>query len=198
MHYQFETIHPFMDGNGRLGRLLIVVFLVHRERLPAPLLYVSAYLEQHRREYYDRLQAVRERGEIEEWIQFFLTAVNVQASDAVQRAEELFDLRESYRLALAGSRSRASEVVDLLFENPFTTAQSVARRLDITAQGARNLLHSLEKEGWVEPLGIFGRGGRTYWVATTIFGIVNRPLSGPSDTGDDAQMTLASSPSEAS
>ena len=75
LHYQFETIHPFLDGNGRLGRLLIVFFLMRHGRLPAPLLYLSSYLEDHRPEYYERLQAVRERGKLQEWIQFFLTAV---------------------------------------------------------------------------------------------------------------------------
>src|SRR5712691_10509774 len=119
IHYQFETIHPFLDGNGRLGRLLIVFFLIQRRVLPAPLLYISSYLEEFRREYYERLQAVRERAEIQEWLQFFLTAVAVQAEDAVVRAEHLHDLREGYRLQLARSRSRAVEVVDLLFVNPF-------------------------------------------------------------------------------
>ena len=96
--------------------------------LPAPLLYISSYLEEYRREYYERLQAVRERAEIQEWLQFFLTAVAVQAEDAVARAEHLHDLREAYRSQLAGSRSRAVEVVDLLFVNPFVTARRVATR----------------------------------------------------------------------
>src|SRR5437588_5337539 len=128
VHYQFETIHPFLDGNGRLGRLLAVFYLVQQQVLPQPLLYLSAYFETHRREYYERLQAVRERGEIQEWLQFFLTAVAVQAEDAVARAEHLHDLREKYRSALAGSRSRAVEVVDLLFVNPFVTVRRVAKR----------------------------------------------------------------------
>lgn len=195
MHYQFETIHPFMDGNGRLGRLLIVLFLVHRGPLPAPLLYVSSYLEQNRRDYYDRLQGVRERGEIEEWIQFFLTAVTVQADDAAQRAEELFDLREKYRAELAGSRSRATEVVDLLFENPFMTATLVSRRLGITAQGARNLMRGLEQKGWLEPVGNFGPGGRTIWVAVEIFAIINRSLvAGTDEQESGLQLTLTTPP----
>lgn len=176
LHYQFETIHPFMDGNGRLGRLLIVFFLIERGLLPAPLLYLSAYLEQNRRQYYDRLQAVRERGELEQWIQFFLTAVTVQAKDAIERAERLFELRESYRRQLAGSRSRATEVVDLFFENPFLTARSVARRLDVTNQGALNLIRGLEKKGWLNDLGSFGRGGRVSWVALDVWRITELPL----------------------
>jgi Fic family protein len=190
LHYQFETIHPFMDGNGRVGRLLIVFFLIARGLLPAPLLYISAYLEQHRREYYDRLQGVRERGEVEEWIQFFLTAVAVQARDAVDRAEELFDLREQYRLLLAGSRSRAIEVVDLLFENPFVTAKFVSTHLGITNQGALNLIRTLEKHGWLSPLGTLGRGGRTYWAAREVFAIVDRPPGTPRGETGTTQLTL--------
>jgi len=187
LHYQFETIHPFMDGNGRLGRLLIVFFLIERGLLPAPLLYLSAYLEQNRRQYYDRLQAVRERGELEQWIQFFLTAVTVQAKDAVERAERLFELRESYRRQLAGSRSRATEVVDLFFENPFLTARSVARRLDVTNQGALNLIRGLEKKGWLNDLGSFGRGGRVSWVALDVWRITELPLVAEEDDAQKQQ-----------
>lgn len=188
LHYQFETIHPFMDGNGRLGRLLIMFFLIQKGLLPAPLLYISAYLEEHRREYYDRLQAVRERGEVEEWIQFFLTAVTVQANDAVQRAERLFELREHYRTELAGSRSRASEVVDLLFENPFLTARTVSTRLGVTNQGAINLIRSLQERGWVQEVGTFGRGGRVYWVGMAIYNIIETPPHA-GDQGE-TQLTL--------
>lgn len=190
LHYQFETIHPFMDGNGRLGRLMIVLYLRQSGVLPAPLLYVSAYLEEHRREYYDRLQAVREQGEIEEWVQFFLTAVRVQSEDAVKRAEALFDLRESYRAQLAGVRSRANEVVDMLFENPFVTARQVAEKLSITPQGALNLVRALQERGWLQEIGTIGRGGRVYWVASAIFDILDQPR--PTVRGDDGtQMTLA-------
>ncbi len=120
LHYQFETIHPFLDGNGRLGRLLIVLFLVGRARLPQPLLYISRFFEDNRREYYDRLHGVRERGEIQEWLQLFLQAVVVQARDAVVRAEALVDLRENYRQRLRGSHSRAPEVVDMVLGNPYS------------------------------------------------------------------------------
>ena len=83
LHYQFETIHPFLDGNGRLGRVFVVLHLLQEQRITAPLLYLSAHLEQNRTTYYERLQAVRERGEIQEWLQFFLQAVSTQAADAV-------------------------------------------------------------------------------------------------------------------
>lgn len=191
LHYQFETIHPFMDGNGRIGRLLIVFFLIERGLLPAPLLYISAYLEEHRRAYYDRLQGVRERGEVEQWIQFFLTAVTAQARDAVERAEELFDLRESYRQLLAGSRSRAIEVVDMLFENPFVTARGVSHRLGITNQGALNLIRALEGHGWLRSIGTLGRGGRVYWAAQEVFQIINRTPGTSREAAGEAQLTLS-------
>jgi Fic family protein len=142
-HYQFETIHPFLDGNGRLGRLLIVFLLMEQGLLPSPLLYLSAYFEARRSEYYDRLQAVRERGEVQEWLQFFLHGVAVQANDAVDRAEQIVDLREDYRLRLAGRRARFPEVIDLVFENPIVTSQRVAGALDITDAGAKNLIRGL-------------------------------------------------------
>lgn len=177
LHYQFETIHPFLDGNGRLGRLLIVFFLMQQERISAPLLYISAYLERNRREYYDRLQAVRERGEMEEWIQFFLAATAKQAEESAQRTERLVDLREHYRAELAGNRSRAAEVVDLMFSNPIITARRVEMALKMTNQGARNLISGFEKRGWITHVGTFGRGGRAYWLASEIWSII-QPING--------------------
>jgi Fic family protein len=168
LHYQFETLHPFLDGNGRLGRLLIIFFLISQGHLPSPLLYVSTYFEEHKGEYYDRLQAVRERAEIDEWLQFFLGAVTTQANDAVWRAEELIDRREDYRRRLHGSRSRAHELVDQLFENPFITTAMARKQLDITAQGATNLLRQLEQLGIVEPAPrVAGRSLR--WVARDVY-----------------------------
>lgn len=172
MHYQFETIHPFLDGNGRIGRLLITLLLMEQKVLELPLLYVSAYMEDNRQEYYSRLQAVRERGEIQEWLQFFLTAVYHQATDAEERAGKLVELRESYRFTFAGTKSRAVEVVDLLFSNPFVTVKRVETALGVTNQGARNLITSIEEKGLVRKIGSIGRGGRIFWLAEEIYQIV--------------------------
>ncbi|WP_436757900.1 Fic family protein [Streptosporangium sp. V21-05] len=169
MHYQFETIHPFFDGNGRVGRLLIILMLTEQQLLPTPLLYVSPYMEARRREYYGHLQAVREEGRLEEWIQFFLTAVEKQAEDAENRVVKLFKLREHYRNELLGTRSRAIEVVELLFSNPFLTVRRVERALNITNQGARNLIEAVEKRGWISRIGSIGRAGRLYWVGDEVF-----------------------------
>lgn len=173
VHYQFETIHPFLDGNGRLGRLLAVFYLVQQGVLPQPLLYLSGYFEAHRNDYYDRLQAVRERGEVSAYLRLFLTAVAEQAADAIARAERLADLRERYRLELASSRSRASEVVDLMLANPYITVRQVQERLSITQPGALNLLRGIEGRGWVSELGTVGRGGRTFWVAQEVMAILD-------------------------
>ena len=175
VHYQFETVHPFLDGNGRLGRLLAVFYLVQQQLLPQPLLYLSAYFEQHRSAYYDRLQAVRERGELQEWLQFFLTAVAVQAGDAVTRAERLSDVRERYRRKTATSRSRASEVVDLIMTNPYITVRQVQAELGVTQPGALNLIRRLEGLGWLQELSTRGRGGRTFWVAPEVLSTISEP-----------------------
>jgi len=166
LHYQFETIHPFLDGNGRIGRLLIVFYLVEKGRLPVPLLYTSSYFEQNRREYYERLQAVRENGELQAWLQFFLTGVALQATDAVTRAEQLADLRERYRRELASSRSRASEVVDLMLANPVITVRRVQQALQVSQPGAQNLVNALGDRGWLRELPGRGPGGRRYWIAS--------------------------------
>ena len=172
LHYQFETIHPFLDGNGRLGRLLIVFFLVEQGALPSPLLYLSAYFEQRRTDYNDHLQAVRETGAMQAWLRFFLRGVEAQATDAVARAERLSDVRERYRHALAGSRSRAAEVIDLLIESPVATGPGVSSRLGMTWQGAKNLLGQLQAKGIVRPYET-SPGGRKSWVADEILTIVS-------------------------
>lgn len=176
LHYQFETIHPFLDGNGRLGRLFIVLFLVQQHRLSAPLLYLSNYFETHKEEYYDRLQYVRERGEIDAWLDFFLRGTAAQAADAVYRAELLADLRESYRNCLRGVRSRAGEIVDLLFANPIITVKFVQRALEVSQPGATNLLRTLASNGIVREVGS-GPGVRHRWFADGILEVLDPDLS---------------------
>jgi cell filamentation protein, protein adenylyltransferase len=175
LHYQFETIHPFLDGNGRLGRLFIVLYLMDRGLLPAPLLYLSGYFDQHKGDYYDRLQFVRERGEGTEWLQFFLDGVAVQATDAVDRAEQLSDLREDYRSRLHGG-GRSHQAADLLFANPILTVKYVQGRLGVSQPGATNILRRLAAVGIVEELGI-GPGVRHRWIAREVLKVLD-PESG--------------------
>jgi Fic family protein len=185
MHYQFETIHPFLDGNGRIGRLLIGLMLMQEKRLTTPLLYISGYLETRRREYHDYLEAVREKGDIQSYLQFFLTAVTRSAEDAVERAGRLVELRERYINETRDARSRIGRVADLIFSNPFVTVQRVQDALNLTHQGARNLIQDAEKRGWLTEFGSRGRGGRRYWLAQEVFAIVDAPLS-YLDAGEDS------------
>jgi Fic family protein len=148
LHYQFETLHPFLDGNGRLGRLLIVFVLVERGRLSEPLLYLSSYLERDRDRYYEALQTVRETGDPVPWINLFLEAVKTQSTDAVTRAQRIVELRERYRSLVAELPSSKSAVlVDLVCELAVVSSRVVEERLEVTRPTALKLLRQLETIG---------------------------------------------------
>jgi Fic family protein len=151
-HFQFETIHPFLDGNGRLGRLLIVFYLIERGVLGQPLLYLSAYFERNRDEYVGALQGVRERGDMDNWISFFLRGVETQARAAIDAADSLLRLREDFRgrLRQARARGRASDAAEALVGNPFVSVPQLVQTLDLTRQGAQYVISSLERAGIVE------------------------------------------------
>jgi Fic family protein len=148
LHYQFEAIHPFLDGNGRVGRLLITLFLVERGILPTPLLYLSAFFEATRRDYYDRLAGVTTGAAWAEWLEYFLNGVARMSEDALGRAERINALLAGWRQAVAGTPSKApSQLVELLAENPYWTINKVADRLGVaftTAQRAVEKLVSLK------------------------------------------------------
>ena len=146
LHSQFETIHPFLDGNGRLGRLIVVVFLIVRGRIEAPLLYLSAYLERNRRQYYNALQAIQEVGDPIPWIDLFLAAVQSQATDAVVRSQHILEVRERYQEAAAsiGTQS-ALALVELICENPLLTTRSVERALGVSRPTSLRLLSRMEE-----------------------------------------------------
>jgi Fic family protein len=149
-HSQFEAIHPFLDGNGRVGRLLITLLLVERRVLPAPLLYLSAFFEATRPEYYARLAGVTERGEWEEWLVYFLTGVAGQAEDALGRIERIDDLLSGWRAQLASTPSRLPEkAIELLAENPFWTVKRLAGRLDVAFTTAQRAIDRLASAGIV-------------------------------------------------
>ncbi len=168
VHYQFETIHPFLDGNGRIGRLLIVFFLVVRDRLPSPLLYLSPFFEGRRQAYYDALQGVRQRGELDAWLRLFLDGVQTQANDALVRAERLSDLRERYRASVqATTRGGANRLVDLVFEQPVVNSRTVERRLGLSRPAALNALRQLEALGILGPAAE-GPRGQLRWRAQEV------------------------------
>lgn len=134
MHYQFEAIHPFLDGNGRVGRLLITFFLCDRGHLPQPLLYLSAFFERYRDEYYARLLEVSRSGDWMGWVQFFLRALATQASDAVANSQCILALQQRYREQLRKRKAKATAlaITDRLFLNPYVTATRLAERLGVS------------------------------------------------------------------
>ena len=154
MHYQFETIHPFNDGNGRIGRLLIPLLLIERGVLSAPLLYLSAYFEAHRTEYHDQLFQVSMTGDWRPWLMFFLTGVAEQTRDAIERSRELRSLQEVYRRRLHEEHASASALraADHLFIEPIVTRASVAGDLGLTVSAVRNIMDRLVLAHVVEPI----------------------------------------------
>lgn len=150
VHAQFETIHPFLDGNGRIGRLLVTFLLCQREVLSRPLLYLSHYLKGHRAEYYDRLQAVRIDGKWEEWIAFFLRGVAEVAAEAHATAGRIITLREKHRAQLQGvgkSGANLLRLLDLMYEHPILTARIVETYLDVTFPTATSLIDRMDEMG---------------------------------------------------
>jgi Fic family protein len=150
-HYQFEAIHPFLDGNGRVGRLLITLFLIERKILPNPLLYLSAFFEASRRDYYEGLRGVSDRGAWQDWLEYFLQGVARMSEDALNRATRINDLLAEWRRKLAGhSNSTTLRVVDLLAANPFLTITGMARQLKLAFTTAQRAIERLEQNDIVQ------------------------------------------------
>lgn len=147
LHYQFEAIHPFLDGNGRIGRLMIILFLLERQSLSKPLLYLSAYFEQHRQNYYEHLMHVSESGDYDEWLLFFLEGVATQSEDALKRGQSLVSLRETYRQGLQRihATSGTFALLDRLFENPYLTIPRASEVLGVTFPTAQRAVEYLEE-----------------------------------------------------
>jgi Fic family protein len=161
-HYQFEAIHPFLDGNGRVGRLLITLSMIERGVLPAPLLYLSAYFEATRSEYYARLRAIQEGAAWESWIRYFLDGVARQSEDALRRAEQINSLLAGWRRRLADAPSPAAvQLVDLLAENPYWTVRRAASRLGVAFTTAQRAVERLRAASIVTQVGE-GRRDRVY------------------------------------
>ena len=153
-HAQFETIHPFMDGNGRVGRLLITFLLVHRGVLHRPLLYLSFYLKRFRTEYYDRLMAIRQSGDWEGWMLFFLRGVSATAGEATDTARSIIDLRERHRGAILDDHAgmKALELLDLLFQRPLVNVNLVKDELGTSFLTANRLIERFQSLGLLEEI----------------------------------------------
>jgi len=150
-HAQFETIHPFLDGNGRMGRLLIAFLLCHHGVLTEPLLYLSIFFKQHRQDYYDRLQAIRDKGDWEGWLAFFLEGVATVAAEATRTARKIVNLREEVREQIAthmGSRAtRAHQLLEGLFKSPVVNVKDVKQMTGLSQPAANALANRLEELG---------------------------------------------------
>jgi Fic family protein len=148
-HAQFETIHPFLDGNGRVGRLLITFLLAERKLLSRPVLYLSHYFKRHRRSYYDKLQATRDAGDWEGWLAFFFRAVLEVAAEAAETTRRILAMREDCRERIADRLGRAAgsghRVLERLFHRPIVSVGDVRDWLKVTQAGANNLVRRLEK-----------------------------------------------------
>ena len=147
MHYQFETIHPFCDGNGRIGRALITLYLCKKNKISKPLLYASDYFEKHRREYYEILLTTNKTGKFEDWIKFFLEAIKVQSEDALDRTIKIQRLREEYQRKTKNHKQASNllNVIDTLFLNPFIKTNQIAKELNVTYPTAKKAIDNLIK-----------------------------------------------------
>ena len=175
IHYQFEAIHPFRDGNGRIGRLLIVLLLCAHKVLDKPLLYLSAYFERNRQEYYNRLLRVSTHGEWVPWFMFFLRGITEQSTDAFRRSRELLQLQSRYHSMIKSKRSALQiKIVDLLVERPVLTIPYVGRHFNVTYVTARNNIVKLVKAGILKEA--IGSKRCKVYLAEEVLEIINRPF----------------------
>lgn len=176
IHYQFEAIHPFPDGNGRLGRLLVSILLCAWNLLPQPLLYLSAFFETNRPDYYANLRGVSEKGNWNSWLSFFLNGVSSQAIDAAARVKRINDLRENYRQRFQQGRSAARllQVVDLLFARPLISVRTVEEELALPYPTAERYIDELVKQGILVGT---GKARNRIFKADEILQVIESPLS---------------------
>ncbi len=154
IHYQFEAIHPFLDGNGRIGRLLLALLLVHWELISQPLLYLSEFFERNREEYYDLLMAVSQRGAWHEWVRFFLCAVEQQAIATIVKARSLLELQAQWRnlLTRPGGSALLPRLADRLLEMPLITIPGAQKVLGVTYASAQHSVQRLVEVGVLQEI----------------------------------------------
>lgn len=150
IHYQFETIHPFLDGNGRVGRLMIPLYLVSKGILKKPILYLSDFLEAHRRIYYDNLTLAREKNDINQWIKFLLVGIIETATKGIKTFDRILQLQKQvdYNLQTLGSRaSNAHKITDYLYQKPLINAEKVSEVTGLSYPSAYKLIADMERIG---------------------------------------------------
>lgn len=175
MHYQIEAIHPYPDGNGRIGRLLITLFLCSSRLLPVPLLYLSAYFEHDRQRYYDELYNLSAHGDWERWVRYFLTGVHNQARDALERIRRVRNLQDEWRELLHNRRESANvlRLFEELLVNPVTTTSRASELLGISDPGTRRVLKRLIDAGIVTRVDVTWPHR---YVAQRLLNEIDRPL----------------------
>ncbi len=177
IHYQFEVIHPFLDGNGRVGRLLVTMLLGSEKLLPQPMLYLSAYFEQHRDEYYELLLSVSQKGTWEQWIGYFLRAVAVQSRDAIGRIDLMLALRQKYQSQLQKARASALllQIVDNLFDFPAVTNPALSKRMKVTPRSAQLNIEKLVERNILREA--TGQQRNRVYVATEIVSVIEQEVT---------------------
>ena len=172
IHYQFEAIHPFWDGNGRVGRLLITLLLCSEGLLPQPLLYLSAYFERNRKEYYRLLLDISQTGNWIDWLRFFVNGISEESRDAVARSNQLLTLRQRYREKLQARKApgRALELMENLFREPVITVAGARNRLKVTTRAAQQNVDRLVQAGILKE--VTGRQRYRVFVAQKIIQVV--------------------------
>ena len=173
-HYQFEAIHPFLDGNGRVGRLLITLLLIEHQLLCTPLLYLSAFFEATRRDYYDHLYYVSRNGAWEEWLVYFLNGVAVQSEDALSRAQRINGLLNQWKEDVKGN-TNLTKIIEHFAANPYLTARKIESDLGISYSTSQRGIAKLQTMGMIDP--ITSRKRDKIYCATKIFKILEEPTT---------------------
>jgi Fic family protein len=164
VHYQFETIHPFLDGNGRIGRLLIPLYLVSKGILQRPILYLSEFFEKNRQLYYDNLMIVREKSNLPQWFKFFLVGIIETSKSGIKTFDNILQLQkkvESEIQKLGSRATKAKKVIDYLYQRPIIDADKVGKVADISMPSSYKLISDLEKMDILKEV-TGGKRGRTY------------------------------------
>lgn len=176
MHYQFEAIHPFIDGNGRIGRLMITLLLYERNILPVPLLYLSAFFEATRQEYYQNLKSVSMSSTWNEWFLYFLTGINKQAEDSLSRTARINQLLLSWKKELIGTRSKLSTLaIDSIGSNPFISAKELEKKFQVSFATATRAIELLQEKNILTL--VQGEQRNRVYCAEKILNILEEPAS---------------------
>ena len=155
-HYQFETIHPFLDGNGRIGRLMITLYLVNEGILEKPLLYLSEYFENNKELYYDNLTRVRTHNNMLQWIKYFLVGIEITASNAVDALSKVIQLKNDLESKINSGFGRRSNsaltLLNILFQNPVSTIDNAAKKCSLSYKAANDLVRIMQEKQMVEEM----------------------------------------------